>query len=223
MNIQAIIFDMDGVLLDSEPLHFIAMNRALADEGAEIAEDEYRGYIGDTARNAWAAIIARRGLPAPIETYLARYTAAVVAVIAEGAEPMPGLLPLLADLRAAGVPLAVGSSSPRPWVTVSLDAIGVRDYFAEIVSGEMVAHSKPAPDIYLRAAEGLGVDPAGCLVIEDSALGLAAARAAGMFAVALRPPAHGLAAPPDVRDADLVVDSLADFHAWFLNTRPPPR
>src|SRR5690349_17184262 len=95
MHIEAIIFDMDGVLLDSEPLHWAAMNAALGGEGAPIEEDEYRGYIGDTARNAWDVIRARRGLAAPVETYLARYSDAVVDVVAAQAVPMPGLLALL--------------------------------------------------------------------------------------------------------------------------------
>jgi HAD superfamily hydrolase (TIGR01509 family) len=213
MSIQAIIFDMDGVLIDSEPLHHAAMNAVLAPLHHRVDDAEYRIYIGASAAYTWEQIAAAHRLPDPPAAYMARYDEAVCAVVAEQGVPMPGLLPLLADLRAAGVPLAVASSSPARWVEVTLGCIGVRDYFAVVVSGEQVAHSKPAPDIFLRAASLLGVTPSGCLVIEDSARGLEAARAAGMFAVALQveplPPGTPLPA------ADLLVASLPEFHAWW--------
>ncbi|HMA33884.1 MAG TPA: HAD family phosphatase [Chloroflexia bacterium] len=215
-NIQAIIFDMDGVLLDSEPLHQAAMNAVLAREGQRVDDAEYRTYIGDSAEQAWRAIVARRGLAGPLPEYLAAYDDAVCAVVAAQGVPMPGLLALLAHLRQAGVPLAVASSSPRRWIDASLARIGVRDYFTAIVSGEMVARHKPAPDSFRRAAALLGVAPAGCLAIEDSPRGFQAARAAGMFVVALVP---APAAADRAADADLVVPSLRVFLDWWLATQ----
>jgi len=213
MNIQAIIFDMDGVLIDSEPLHHAAMNAVLAPLNHTVDDPEYRTYIGASAAYTWEQIAAARRLPDPPDAYMARYDEAVCAVVAEQGVPMPGLLPLLADLRAAGVPLAVASSSAARWVDVTLGCIGVRDYFAVVVSGEQVARAKPAPDIFLRAASLLGVEPARCLVIEDSPRGLEAARAAGMFAVALQVEPLPPGAPPPA--ADLIVASLPEFHAWW--------
>ena len=210
-NIQAIIFDMDGVLLDSEPLHHEALNAVLAPLGQRVDDAEYSAYIGDTSRNTWTTLAAQRALPEPVDSYMARYDDAVCTIVAAQAVPMPGLRPLLADLRAAGVPLAVGSTSPRRWIDVTLATIGIRAAFAAVVSSQEVAHGKPAPDIFLRAATLLGIAPARCLVIEDSARGLQAARAAGMFVVALQPGGSGPTAPP----ADLVVPSLAAFHAWW--------
>jgi HAD superfamily hydrolase (TIGR01509 family) len=217
MNIQAIIFDMDGVLIDSEPLHHAAMNAVLAPLNHTVEDPEYRTYIGASSAYAWERIVAARRLPDPPATYMARYDEAVCAVVAEQGVPMPGLLPLLADLRAAGVPLAVASSSAARWVEVTLGCIGVRDDFAVVVSGEQVTRGKPAPDIFLRAAALLGVDPAHCLVIEDSPRGLEAARAAGMFAVALQAAPLPPGAPPPA--ADLVVASLPEFHAWWRASR----
>jgi len=219
--LQAIIFDMDGVLLDSEPLHLIAMQRVLAAAGQRLDEAEYRDYIGDTVEGAWRLICVRRRLPDPPPVYMARYDAAVVAVVAEAAVPMPGLLPLLADLRAAGVRLAVGSTSPGHWITASLAAIGATAYFAACVGGDQVAHHKPAPDTFLRAAALLAVPPAACAVIEDSARGLLAARAAGMRAVALQVPGALTHSPIPRAAADLSVPSLAAFHAWWQAQRAP--
>lgn len=213
--IKAIIFDMDGVLLDSEPLHMAAMNMVLAPLGHAVAAEEYVRYIGDSSENTWQGIAVARGLADPVASYMARYDEAVVAVVVAQAAPMPGLLPLLADLQTAGVPLAVGSTSSRRWVEASLAAIGVRAAFAAVVSAEEVAHGKPAPDIFLRAAALLGVPPAACVVLEDSPRGLQAARAAGMFAVALRRPDLLLAPALDSQAADLVVPSLDAFRAWW--------
>ncbi len=221
-SLAAVIFDMDGVLLDSEPLHMAAMNAVLAAHGHAVDEAEYVGYIGDSAAHAWQAIVARRGLPEPVAAYVARYDDAVCAVVAAQAVPMPGLLPLLDDLRARGIPLAVGSTSPRRWIDVSLAAIGVRAYFDAVVGGDQVARGKPAPDVFLRAAALLGVAPAACVVLEDSPRGLQAAQAAGMVAVALQRPDLALGPRPALAAAALVVASLAAFQAWIGAQIPAP-
>ncbi len=220
-QLQAVIFDMDGVLLDSEPLHLIAMQRVLAAAGHTLDEAEYRDYIGDTVEGAWRLICVRRRLPEPPPVYMARYDAAVVAVVAEAAVPMPGLLPLLTDLRAAGVRLGVGSTSPSHWIAASLAAIGATAYFGATVGGDQVAQHKPAPDTFLRAAALLAVPPAACVVIEDSARGVQAARTAGMFAVALQVPGALTHSSIPAAAADLTVPSLAAFHAWWLGRHAP--
>lgn len=214
-DIHAVIFDMDGVLLDSEPLHHAAMNAVLALHGHFVEDAEYSSYIGDSSENAWRAVTARRGLPGNLADWLARYDDAVCAVVSKCGEPMPGLPALLEDLRRDGIPMAVASSSPMRWVETSLDRIGVRSYFRVLVGGEMLLRPKPAPEIFLRAALILGVQPAYCVVIEDSPRGLEAAREAGMFVVALQPDQSYLAPTLDQPDADLVVHSLAAFHAWW--------
>ncbi len=218
--IRAVIFDMDGVLVDSEPLHLKAMRAVLEAEGHTLDTAEYVQYIGDSARNTWETIRGRRGLSGSLEDYLARYDDAVCAVIAAEAVPMPGLLPLLDLLRADGVPLAVGSTSPQRWVTVTLAALGVADSFQAVAGRDMVAHGKPAPDVFLRAADLLGVPPTACLVVEDSPRGLQAARAAGAFVVAFRPGGQSLQAPGEAGPADLVVDSLPALGAWWRRHFP---
>ncbi|MGI8587142.1 MAG: HAD family hydrolase [Chloroflexia bacterium] len=214
-DIRAVIFDMDGVLLDSEPLHHAAMNAVLASYGYSVEDAEFSDYIGDSSENAWRAVISRRALPGDLADWVARYGDAVCAVISECGAPMPGLQALLEDLRQDGIPMAVASSSPMRWVETSLDRIGVRSYFRALVGGEMLLRPKPAPEVFLRAALMLGVQPSGCLVIEDSPRGLEAAREARMFVVALQPGWSYLAPPLNPPDADLVVNSLVAFHAWW--------
>jgi len=214
-DLRAIIFDMDCVLLDSEPLHHAAMNAVLAPHGERVDDPEFTSYIGSGARETWQAVLDRRGLPGPLEPWITEYDEAIIRIVRAQGVPMPGLLPLLDDLRAVGVPLAVASSSARAWIDATLATIGVRDYFAVVVSGTEVTHPKPAPDVFLRAAELLGVAPAGCAVIEDSPRGLEAARAAGMFVVALQAGWYHTGPALVPPDADLVVNSLAAFHGWW--------
>ena len=118
------------------------------------------------------------------------------------AEPMRGIAELLAAIRAAGIPAAVASSSPRSWVARGVDLLGIRAFFGAFVSGDDVQRRKPAPDIYLEAARRLGVEPARSVAIEDSSPGIAAARAAGMKTVAIP---HWLTEKHDLAGADLRV------------------
>ncbi len=118
------------------------------------------------------------------------------------AGPMRGVSDLLAALRAAGIPAGIASSAPARWVVGAVERLGIRSAFAAVVTGDEVERRKPAPDVYLEAARRLGVDPAKAIAIEDSSTGLAAARAAGMTAIAIP---HWLTASHDLSGADLTV------------------
>ena len=213
---QAIIFDMDGVLIDSEPRYFRAVNALLEEHGVALTDEEYFGLIGTTGRHTWQWIMDRFRLPHPYETWRDRYDKVVLEVLAEPAEPLPGVRELIEVAARRGLPIGLASSSRLSWIQAILRGLGLSDTFNAIVHGGMVEHGKPAPDIFLLTAERLGVPPEACVVIEDSQPGVQAANAAGMFTVQLRATAHAAAPLPQ---ADLVLESLEDFPLSLLDGR----
>ena len=177
---------MDGVLLDSEPLHHVVLNEVLAAEGRTLSFDDYRPYIGTTLEYTWSDLIERFALAGPVTAYIERYDAGILESYRRHSVPAPGVRALLPLLTARGLRRAVASSSRTVWVEAALTALGIRREFELIVSGDMVTRSKPDPEIYLLAAEQLAVAPSACLAIEDAPKGVASARAAGMAVVGVR-------------------------------------
>ena len=183
---DAVIFDLDGVLLDSEPIYLAATNKVLALEGKYISPEVNARYIGVRFPDMLAEIIPSMGLAHTAEHYMAATRTEVLIEFGKPLTPPPGAQELIERLVDHGVPHAVGSSSAHAWVEQILTNLGVRQHFDVIVGGDDVTHGKPAPDIFLRCAELLGVPPEKCAVIEDSANGVLAARRAGMTAIGLR-------------------------------------
>ncbi len=181
----AVIFDMDGVIVDSEPLH----ERAFREVFEEIGYGRNHGidfpaYYGQSDRVVWRDFIARHRPPESLEALLARKEEKFAGLLRREEPIFDGLLELLEKV-AARYPLALASGSRHPTINAVLDLRGLRHFFRAVVSSEDVAHGKPAPDIFLRAAELLRVAPKGCCVIEDSAAGVEAALAAGMTVLAI--------------------------------------
>lgn len=189
---RAVIFDMDGVLVLSGDAHYHAWRAAAGEDGIELSFEQFAHTFGrtnpDVIRMIWHE---QAGRP------LADITPARIASIADAKElayrdlirhnvPLaPGCRALLESLATAGWALAVGSSAPRENLDLVLDSAGIRPFFAGVVDGSMVARGKPDPEVFLRAAQLLAVDPAHCSVVEDAPAGIEAAVAAGMTAVAL--------------------------------------
>jgi HAD superfamily hydrolase (TIGR01509 family) len=208
-ELDAIVFDMDGVLLDSEPLHQVALGRVIADEGHEFTEEEHGRFVGMSQTDTWIEVDRMRGLREPLEHYHRRYDQEVLAVLTqEPLEPFPGVVELLSALRESGHRLGLATQSHRSWVEATLGGLGMRESFDAIVSGDMVKHGKPHPELYLRACGLLGADPARSLAIEDSLPGARAARAAGMIVVGVRNLYAGDALE---READVLVDRLDEL------------
>ncbi len=180
----AVIFDMDGVLVDGEPLHYAAVNALLAKDGVTFPLEQYKTYMGTKA--GWTEFVQDLGLPRPASWYRERYDAFVLDAYRTLDAPLPGAADLVRGLRALGLPLAVASSSHRTWVETCLQQIGLLDAFDVIVSGSDIVNGKPDPEIYLRAARLLGVSPQQCLAIEDAPAGIESAHAAGMTCWAVR-------------------------------------
>ena len=180
MTLQAVIFDMDGVLVDSEPFGFEALRRVMARYGLPYGEQENAEFLGRTTLDSCRILRARHRLPESEETLADWYVEAMLEQIARGPIPMAGVPEVLRGVRGAGYRMALASSAEVRLIDANLAALAIRPLFEAVVSGTQVPRGKPAPDVFLAAAERLGVPAAACLVVEDSRNGLLAAKAAGM-------------------------------------------
>ena len=213
-SFRALILDMDGVLADTEPLHQRAWDTALAGVPLEQVAAARSRWVGMASVDIVKELIRTFGLTTPAEDLLARKRAAYRAMIrVPGAlQPFPGVREELS--RWKGFPLALATSGIREEVLLVLEILGLAGTFDPIVTATDVPRAKPAPDCYLRAAAGLGVEPSACAVVEDSEHGIGAAVAAGMHVLAVSPHADhaGLQVPPG---AEAAFSSTAEALRWL--------
>jgi HAD superfamily hydrolase (TIGR01509 family) len=206
---RAVLFDLDGVLLDSEPLHFTALNAVLRQHGHSVTEPEFFAFLGQTNRTAWKHWVKHFDLPEHIEVYVAAWDEAVVQVIdTSPVNPSPGAIDLVRSLVEREVRLAVASSSSRRLIRCKLAALGLTQYFQTVVGADDISRSKPDPQIFQIAAQRLRVPAANCLVIEDSPNGISAGKRAGMRVLAVR---TQYTAGLSLAEADRIVDSLEEI------------
>jgi HAD superfamily hydrolase (TIGR01509 family) len=188
-RVDAVVFDMDGVLIDSEPLHYRVLNQVLRDaDGYTLTEAENDEFLGTTTEAMFGTLIARHTLRHSIAEYVRAYESALLAVLQRPLVPQPGVVALIEQCAAGGVALAVASSSKRSWVTTTLQSLGIAHWFRVVVSGDDVARGKPDPEIYLLTAARLGIRPERCLAIEDAPNGVKSACRAGMTVLGVRTP-----------------------------------
>ncbi len=203
--IKAVLWDLDGVLVDTASFHFEAWRELFADEGKEIGEEEFRRTFG--LRNDAILREILGGLPLQRVGELSRRKEELFrAKIAGRIAPTPGVPALLERLRQAGRRMAVVSSAPLQNVEMVLRSLGMEDAFEVIIAEEDASRGKPDPQGYLLAAERLGATPKECVVVEDAPGGVEAAKRAGMRCIGLA----AKRAPDDLRQADLTVTSLED-------------
>lgn len=214
MTFRAVVFDLDGVLWDGEPLYHEAFNVVLEPYGHTVTSEDYLNIIGHSVEAAWAWVLTRFKIREEPASFLRGYNDAVLELLAQPVEPLPGVRELLAELRRRGLPIGLASASLRQWVNATIRGLNVEDAFDATVSASEVMNSKPAPDLYLAAAAKLRVPPTQCLAVEDTGAGIAAAKAAGMFAVQVR--ASSTALPP-LPEADLVIDDYSQFDLSLLD------
>jgi HAD superfamily hydrolase (TIGR01509 family) len=204
---QAIIFDMDGLMVDSEPVARHGWEIVLASYGRELDQITYERMVGRRLEESAAIVIDTFQLPLSRENLAEIKEAAMVKLWAEGLPVMPGLHNLVGYLNDHNIPWGVATSSRRHYALNVLNQLGIASHCRAVAAGNEVSQGKPAPDIYLLAAERLEIDPKLCLALEDSVPGGQAAVAAGMSLAAV-PNGHTKAA--DFPFADYVLDSLND-------------
>jgi beta-phosphoglucomutase len=197
-----VLWDVDGTLLDSAELHFLAWRDTVAQRGFALTRERFAATFGHR-NDAVLRDYFGPGITADqiLEISTAKEGRFRELLGSAGLAPLPGVARWLAQLRADGWRQAVASSAQPASLEAMLGAIGLAEYFAAIVSARDVARGKPAPDVFLLAAERLGVPPARCVVVEDAPAGLEGARAAGMRAIGVRTTHAQLS-------ADVVVDTL---------------
>jgi len=208
MLASAVLWDLDGILIDTGPLHYAAWVDTLSSTGHAFAPETFQSTFGMNNQGVLSVVLGREPTAAELRDLADRKEALFRERIAGAVEPLPGVRQWLGRLQVAGWRQAVASSAPAANIEVMVDAGGLRPFFDVLVSGEKMP-GKPKPDVFLEAARQVGVPPAHCVVVEDAVAGVAAAKAAGMrcLAVTNTNPAERLAA------ADLIVNSLADLPA----------
>ncbi|HEL0613505.1 TPA: HAD family hydrolase [Streptococcus equi subsp. zooepidemicus] len=202
----SLIFDMDGVIVDSEYIFLSTKTQMLLDRGIDTNEAYQYQFMGTTFDDMWTTMKKECQLEDSVEALIAEMNHRRQAMLArDGVKAITGAAQLIKHLHAKGYRLAVASSSPKADIIRNLTALGLLDCFEVLVSGEEVAHSKPAPDIFLKAAELLRVAPKTCLVIEDTKHGSQAAKAAQMTCIGFANPDYPL---QDLSACDSIVQQL---------------
>ena len=205
--VQAVIWDLDGVVIDSEEDHKKAWQRLARETGKEFSDDQFAATFGwrndAIVPTVWGTVSPEemQELANRKETYYRDY-------VRETAAFLPGSQELMRGLHEAGYPQALGSSAPIANIELVKEVLGLERYINAFVSGETVPHGKPAPDIFLKAAKELSIEPKQCLVIEDAVAGVAAARAGSMYSIAV---AYGRVLP-GLQVATLVVKDLTEVN-----------
>ncbi|HEO7340626.1 TPA: HAD family hydrolase [Streptococcus agalactiae] len=210
---KVIIFDMDGVIVDSEYTFLDNKTEMLREEGIDTDVSYQYQYMGTTFEFMWQAMKEEFGLPKTVKEYIAEMNRRRQAIVArDGVRSIKGAQRLIHWLHQHGYRLAVASSSPMVDIKRNLKELGVTECFEYMVTGEDVSSSKPAPDVFLRAAELLDVDPKVCIVIEDTRNGSLAAKAAGMYCFGFANPDYP---PQDLSMADKVISDYQDIYIYL--------
>lgn len=207
---KAVIFDMDGVIIDSEPIHTMTKIQTFRHYGLELTEAECLPYMGRTTKAMFKHFIEKYDVDVSLAEMVRYKHERYLAVLHkdESIKPIKGVMELLQALQNQNIPAAIGSSSGRQVIDAVVKKFQLHAYFQSILSGADLPQSKPDPAVYLLSAKRLGIEAKDCIVIEDAASGIAAAKAAGMYCIAYRNVNSGA---QDLSQADEIVDSLEEI------------
>ncbi|MEA2023239.1 MAG: HAD family phosphatase [Actinomycetota bacterium] len=207
--ISAVVFDCDGVLVDSEPIADEVWALVLAESGYTMTNEDAVACLG-TSEPTTYAYYAKRANVLPYEEHMAAIDEIRIPVYEERLRAFPDAYDTVRSLAAQGIPMAVASSSRRPDLDGKLAITDLARYFEAFVGGDEVEHGKPAPDVYLEAARRLGIPPSECIAIEDAEHGATAAAAAGMRAVMVK--RDGSISPNHATVSEITADLIT---AWM--------
>lgn len=211
---KAVIFDMDGVIIDSEPIHFEVDMQTLNELGCDITVEELEKYVGTTNEYMLSDIKRKYNLRQSVEEIIMYKVEMTKNIIMESElEPIKGIRELLEHLKNNNILAAIGSSSPRDLIDVVVNKFQLKEYFTYILSGEEVNEGKPAPDVYIETSKRLGIEAKDCIVIEDSKNGVLAAKRAGMKCIGFRNINSG---NQDLSMADIIVKSITEVDIYSL-------
>ena len=210
--LEAVLFDMDGVIIDSEPLWSKAEQQLLARRNLRYSPQLKTVMMGRDAKEAVRLLINHYNLGEGVDEIVAERNQLIAELFKEHLQPVPHVLELLRSVRDSEIKTGLASSSPKELVDLALGRLNITGLFDLILSGDQVARGKPAPDIYLTAARELGVSNESCLVIEDAPHGVAAAKAAGMRCLAI----STSASEPELAAADRVVGDFDQVNLQAL-------
>lgn len=208
--LKACIFDMDGVILDSEPFHMKFEQELFKSLSIEVGEEEHMKFVGTTSHYMWELIRGKYNLPFSLEELVKKDRDNYYDFLVSKCDikPIEGVKDLIRNLYNSGFKLAIASSSPMDVIQVVTEKLDINKYFNILVTGDYVKKSKPEPDIFLYAAEKLGVRFNECIVIEDSHNGILAAKNAGMKCIGFINKNSG---NQDLTSADIIIKKFSDL------------
>lgn len=212
--LKAVIFDMDGVIIDSEPQHARAAVEVFKNHGIETDTSYHEQFIGSSTKKMAETCIKEFSLDMTTDELLAELIKAKKDyVIREGYIPIPGIKDLIIRLYQSGIRLAIASSSSTAEIEGVVKSLGIKKYFDKLISSSNVEHPKPAPDTFLLALSKLGISAEDAVVIEDSDFGVAAAKAAGIACIGYINPNSG---KQSLNDANVLVESFEGLSVKFI-------
>ena len=206
---RGVIFDMDGLMIDSEFLHLQAYNYVLEPMGYHLSDEDNQKYVGISDEDVTKDIVERFSLSITPEELNRKKEQAYKTILSENVKAQPGLTELLENLKKSDYKLAVASGSHKEEIDIVLEKLRLSEYYDIIVSADEVQNGKPEPDIFLLTSKRLGIPPEECLVLEDASHGVVAAKKAGMYCYAIP---DRWTKNHDFSQADLILDNLRDVY-----------
>jgi HAD superfamily hydrolase (TIGR01509 family) len=215
MKDKAVIFDMDGVLIDSEPA-YLEMNMKLFSElGIEMDEENYKALVGLPSLPMWTMLKEKYNLKKEISEFMDYERKRMTEILDSGliSRPIEGIYDLLKALKEKNFKLSIASSSAKENINFVMNKLNLINYFDFVISGEEVDKGKPAPDIFLRASGYFNIEPGKSFVIEDSANGIRAANAAGMKSIGFKNNNTNI---QNLTDADLIIQNFDNHNRMAI-------